>query len=60
MRSLCIVVDAPLFDDDLGFQEAVEDLAVQQFVPELAVAGLSVAVLPGGARLDVQALRAKP
>ena len=47
MRSLCIVMDAPLLDDDFGFPKAVEDLAVQQFVPELAVAGLSVAVLPG-------------
>ena len=47
MRSLCIVVDAPLFDDHLGFPEAVEDFAVQQFVPELAVEGLAVAVLPG-------------
>ena len=46
MRSLCIVMDAPLLDDDLGFPEAVEDLAVQQFVPELAVEGLAVAVLP--------------
>ncbi len=47
MRSLCIVMDAPLLDDDLGFPKAVEDLAVQEFVPELAVEGLAVAVLPG-------------
>ena len=47
MRSLCIVMDAPLLDDDLGFPKAVEDLAVQEFVLELAVEGLAVAVLPG-------------
>ena len=60
MRSLCIVMDAPLLDDDLGFPEAVEDFAVQQFVPELAVEGLAVAVLPGRSWLDVQAFRAQP
>ena len=38
-------MDAPLLDDDLGFPKAVEDLAVQEFVPELAVEGLAVAVL---------------
>ena len=42
-----VVVDAPLLDDNLGFPEAVEDLAIQQFVPELAVEGLAVAILPG-------------
>jgi hypothetical protein len=40
-------MDAPFFDDDLGFPEAVEDLTVQQFVPEFTVEGLAVAVLPG-------------
>ena len=47
MRPSCIVVDAPLFDDRLGFLEAVEDLAIEAFIPELAVEGLAVAVLPG-------------
>ena len=46
MRSLCIVMDAPLFDDRFGFREAVEDLAIEAFIPELAVEGLAVAVLP--------------
>ena len=40
-------MDAPLFDDDLGFPKAVEQLAVHEFVPELAVEGIAVAVLPG-------------
>ena len=47
MRSLSIVMDASLLDDDHGFPKAGEDLAVQQFVPELAVEGLPVAILPG-------------
>ena len=46
MRPSCIVMDAPLFDDRLG-REAVEDLAIEAFIPELAVEGLAVAVLPG-------------
>ncbi len=46
MWPLCIEMDAPLFDDDIGFQKAIEDLAIQQLVPELAVEGLATAVLP--------------
>ena len=30
----------------LGFPEAIEDLAVQLFVPGLAIEGLAVAILP--------------
>ena len=47
MRSLCSVRVARLRDGGLGFRKDVEDLAVQEFVPELAVEGLAVAVLPG-------------
>jgi hypothetical protein len=32
-----IVFDAPLFDDDLGFAQGVEKLAIQAFVAELTV-----------------------
>jgi hypothetical protein len=60
VRSPCIVMDAPFFDDPLGFPEALEDLAVQQFAPELAVQGLAAAVLLGCARHDVKGLRAEP
>ena len=56
MWSLCIVVDAPLLDNNLGFLEAVKDLAIQQFVPELAVEGLAVAILPWAAGCDVERL----
>jgi hypothetical protein len=47
MRPLGVVVDAPALDDRLGFPEAVEDLAIEQFIPEFAIEGLAVAVLPG-------------
>src|SRR5215207_9058314 len=35
MRTLAVVVPPPAFDHDLGLRERVEDLAVEQFVPEL-------------------------
>jgi hypothetical protein len=46
MWALCVVVDAPVLDDHLGLSEAVEDLAIEAFIPELAIEGLAVAVLP--------------
>ena len=53
-------MDTPLLDDHLGFPEAVEDLAIEAFVPELAVERFTKAVLPWRSRFNVQALRAKP
>jgi hypothetical protein len=47
IQSLCIVLNAPLFDDTLSFSKDLEDLAGQKFVPELAVQGFAVTVLPG-------------
>jgi hypothetical protein len=38
-------VDAPLFDQDLGFAQGVEQLAIQQFIPEPGIDG------NGGAKL---------
>ena len=34
---LCVVVDAPFLNDHLGLPEAVEDFAIQTFIPELAL-----------------------
>jgi len=44
----------PLPDDDLRFSQAVEDFAIQQLVTQLAIEGLTVAVLPRTAGLDVE------
>jgi hypothetical protein len=38
-------VHPPALDQDLRFAQAVEDLAIQQLVPELGVEALAVAVL---------------
>ena len=53
-----IVVTSPGLDDDSGLLQRVEDLAVQQLIPELSVERLGVAVLPGRARFDEEGLRA--
>ena len=60
MRPHRIVVPPPLFDEDLGFLERREDLAVQQLVSQLAVERLVVTILPRAARLDEQRLSPKP
>ena len=43
---------SPVFNDDLRFLQCVEDLAVQQFVSQLTVEALAIAVLPGAAWLN--------
>ena len=40
-----IVVLSPLLDQDAGFLQRIEDLPVQELVPELAVKALIIAVL---------------
>ena len=49
-----VVVLAPLLDDDLCFSQAVEDFTIKQFITELAVERLAVAVLPRAAWFDEQ------
>lgn len=58
VRSHSVVVIPPAFDQDLRLLERVEDLRVQQLVPQLAVERLDVAVLPRAAGLDKQRLHA--
>lgn len=40
-----IVVPTPVFDQDLRLLQRVEDLAVEQFIAQLAVEALAVTVL---------------
>jgi hypothetical protein len=37
----------PSLNDDLSFSEGVEDFSIEQFIPEFAVEGFAVSVLPG-------------
>jgi hypothetical protein len=45
MRPSGVVVNTPVLDDHLSLLQAVEDLTIQAFVPELAVEGLAITVL---------------
>ena len=56
MRPDGVVMPAPAFDDDLGFPQAVADLAVEQFVPQAGVEAFDVAVFPRAARCDAGGL----
>jgi hypothetical protein len=47
VRSLLVVVLAPSLDNDRCPLQAVEDLTVEQLIPELAIEALAIAVLPG-------------
>ena len=57
MRPNGIVVTAPTLDDDLGFPQRVEYLAIEQFIAQAGIETLDVAVLPGAAGFDVGRLR---
>ena len=52
MRPVGVVVVDPFGEHDPGLGERVELLAVESLVPEAAVKGFDVAVLPGRARVD--------
>jgi len=52
-----VVVDAPAFSQHAQLFDRVEDLTVEELVPELGVEALAVAVLPRRAGLDVQRFR---
>jgi len=46
MWSSRVVMDAAVLDDNLRLLEAVEDCAIEQFIPEFAVEELAIAILP--------------
>ena len=52
MRTQCVEVNAPLLNQYLGFTEAVEQLAIEPLISELAVKALAIPVLPRAARRD--------
>jgi hypothetical protein len=46
-------VATPALTDDLGFTQRIEDLTVEQFIPQASIEAFDVAVLPRAAGLDV-------
>src|SRR4051812_34676268 len=60
MRPDGIVMTAPALDDDLRLAESVEDLAVEQLVPEPGIKALDIAILPRAGCRRFRAARARP
>ena len=60
MESDGIVQAPPLLDEYHGLGQCVEDLTVQELIPELAVEDLVIALLPWTSRLDVERLHTEP
>ena len=56
--SLGVVVFPPLFDQDFGFPQRVDELAVQQFIAKPCVESFAVSILPGRPWLYVGGLSA--
>ncbi len=57
VQSLHVVVLRPLPDRDLSLDQAVEDLAIEQFISHSSVKTLDKSVFIGRSRLDVLWLR---
>ena len=57
MRPDLDVVLAPLLDDDAGFSQRVEDLAVEEFVAHAGIEAFDIAIFPWRARFDVGRFR---
>src|SRR5580658_5155170 len=53
MRADRIVVASPALDDDLGFTQRVEDLAVEQLIAQASIKAFDEAILPRAAGGDV-------
>lgn len=58
MRTDGVVVLPPGFDQDLRFPKRVENLPVEQLVPQFAIEAFIVAVLPRTSRFDEERLDA--
>lgn len=57
MQSLGVEVFSPSFDDDMSLSQRVEQITVQQLVPESGVEAFRIAVLPRATRFDDCGLR---
>jgi hypothetical protein len=60
MRSPFVVSSSPVLGDYLRLQERLEDLSVQQLIPEPPVERLHVSILPTASHFNTQRLDANP
>ncbi len=51
--SVVVVFEAPVLDEDLGFEEGVEGFQLEELASQVPVEGLDVGILPGSAGFDV-------
>jgi len=47
VRSVVVVFEAPVLDEDLGLEQGVEGLHLEQLPAQVPVEGLYVGILPG-------------
>ena len=59
MRPFRIVDHPPLLNQQLCFPKRIKQFSVQQFIPELTIKGLTVLILSGTARGDVDRFSAQ-
>ena len=55
-----VVVMAPALDENLGFEEGVEDLAIEKLIAQFSVEAFIVAILPRASGLDKESLDPDP
>jgi hypothetical protein len=56
VRTALVVMASPALDDDLGFAQGVEDLAVEQLIAQAGIKAFNEAILPRAAGGDVRGL----
>jgi hypothetical protein len=52
MWTIQVVVDSPVLDEDLGFEEGIEAVPVEEFVTQATVERFDPGVLPGRSGVD--------
>jgi hypothetical protein len=60
VRPESVVFKAPPFNQYLSFFQGIEDLTIQQFIPELTIKALIATVLPRTAWFNIERLDPDP
>jgi hypothetical protein len=56
MRPYLVIFLTPTLYQDLGLLQGIEDLTVEQLIPQLSIKTLVVAILPGTPRFNLERL----
>jgi len=60
VRSESIVFQQPSFNQDLGLLQSIEDLSIEEFIPQFAIKALFVTVFSGTARFNKKCQYTEP